>query len=208
MIIMINNLNNINRPYLNEFLTPNKGPPRIPIVGSYLFLVLLNYRFLHKAALWLTKRYKSAVIGLYLGDAPAIILNDFASVKAGLNLPEFDGKPNAALLARLRHPGFHVFGLFFTQHQLWHEQRRFSLRYLRDFGFGRRFESLENEMTEELATVVDWLRYGPKFAHEGKYYRDGNILLPLAFSPFFGNCLLQVWINEKLPRAELHKLHG
>lgn len=49
---------------------------------------------------------------------------------------------------------------------MWHEQRRFALRYLRDYGFGRRFQALENEIQEELATVVDLLRYGPKCPHE------------------------------------------
>lgn len=186
---------------------PFLGPPRIPYFGSYLFMLLLNYHKIHRAGFWLSKYYKSPIVGLFVGPVPTIILNDHASVKASLFKREFDGKPDV-LLARLRHPLYRVQGLFFTQNQLWFEQRRFTLRYLREFGFGRRFEMLEHEIAEELGHVVDWLKYGPKFPHEHVHYRTGgHAQLPLAFSPFFGNCLMQVWLNEKWPRAELHQFH-
>lgn len=169
-------------------------------------MLLLNYNKIHRAGFWLSKFYKSPIVGLYIGPVPTIILNDHDSVKESLFKREFDGKPSV-LLARLRHPEYLVHGFFFTQNQLWFEQRRFTLRYLRDFGFGRRFETLEAEITEELQHVVDWLRYGPKYEHENVHWREGHVQLPLAFSSFFGNCLMYIWLNEKLPRSELHKFH-
>lgn len=57
-------------------------------------------------------------------------------------------------------------GIFFTDGELWHEQRRFALRQLRDYGFGRRFDELEVEANEELLQFVDFLRNGPKFDFE------------------------------------------
>lgn len=57
-------------------------------------------------------------------------------------------------------------GIFFTDGALWHDQRRFMLRHLRDFGFGRRFEELELEINEELVQFVDFLRHGPKYDFE------------------------------------------
>lgn len=48
----------------------------------------------------------------------------------------------------------------------WHEQRRFALRYLRDFGFGRRFEMLEKYIQEEIAQYIELLKYGPKYSYE------------------------------------------
>lgn len=49
---------------------------------------------------------------------------------------------------------------------MWHDQRRFMLRHLRDFGFGRRFEDLEIETNEELLHFVDLLKNGPKYDFE------------------------------------------
>lgn len=40
------------------------------------------------------------------------------------------------------------------------------LRYLRDFGFGRRFDELEYSLNEELTYLVDLIRYGPKYDFE------------------------------------------
>lgn len=61
---------------------------------------------------------------------------------------------------------FHFPGIFFTDGALWHDQRRFMLRHLRDFGFGRRFDELESEINEELVQFVDFLRNGPKYDFE------------------------------------------
>lgn len=57
-------------------------------------------------------------------------------------------------------------GIFFTENEQWHEQRRFVLRYLRDFGFGRRFDSLEKEMEIQIAQCIDIVKNGPKYEHE------------------------------------------
>lgn len=57
-------------------------------------------------------------------------------------------------------------GIFFTENDLWHEQRRFTIRYLRDFGFGRRFETLELEIQSQIAQYIDLVKNGPKYDHE------------------------------------------
>lgn len=57
-------------------------------------------------------------------------------------------------------------GIFFTDGHLWHEQRRFVLRYLRDYGFGRRYQLLEIEIHDEFKIFIDMVKYGPKYSHE------------------------------------------
>ena len=58
---------------------------------------------------------------------------------------------------------FHKFaGIFFTDGYFWHVQRRFSLRYMRDFGFGRREEGLEEVMANETKEMIDMVINGPK----------------------------------------------
>ena len=47
-------------------------------------------------------------------------------------------------------------GLLFTDGDVWEEQRRFTLRHLRDLGFGR--TSSENLIQEEIHDVMDEIR--------------------------------------------------
>lgn len=57
-------------------------------------------------------------------------------------------------------------GIFFTEGPLWHEQRRYALRYLRDFGFGRRQDELELELHDETLNLIDLIKNGPKYEFE------------------------------------------
>lgn len=57
-------------------------------------------------------------------------------------------------------------GFFFTEGDLWQEQRRFTLQTLRQFGFGCRSESLEKEIEDQIAQFIDIVKNGPKYPHE------------------------------------------
>lgn len=62
-------------------------------------------------------------------------------------------------------------GIFFREGESWNEQRRFALRYLRDFGFGRRFDSFEKEIEIQIQQFIDMVRNGPKYEHEQVCFR-------------------------------------
>lgn len=47
-------------------------------------------------------------------------------------------------------------GVFFTDGPFWVNQRRFTLRHLRDFGFGKK--SMEGLMLEEVDDLIDEIR--------------------------------------------------
>lgn len=176
------------RIYKYMFTKPDNfppGPPRLPWLGSYPFMLLLNYGHMHRAIDWLCKYYKTDVLGLYAANFPTIVANTAATAKECLNNPDLDGKPQL-LLATLRDPdftirgksecihkmlqdsifGFHFEGIFFTEGEMWHEQRRYTLRYMRDFGFGRRFDELEMEIGEEITQFIQVLKNGPVYDHE------------------------------------------
>lgn len=118
-------------------------------------------------------------------------------------------------------------GLFFTDGDLWMEQRRFVLRHLRDYGFARRFDPLEDEMNSEIGQFIDTLKNGPKYPHEKvstklcsffflssttqyfmlfvppqKYISDGQIQLPVGLGSVFGNCFFKVMFSERLTREQ------
>lgn len=182
------------------------GPPRIPLVGSYLFLLLINHKNKHLAIDKLCKYYKSSVIGFFTGDVLTVVANDPKSVHEMLFNPEFDGR-NDIVLARMREPDFKLKGIFFTDGGFWLHQRRFTLRNLRDFGFGCRYQEYEDEVLDEMKSLVNLIKDGPKYEHENKYFKNGGIVcLPKALIGVLGNCFLQVCVNERFTRVDQHKL--
>lgn len=54
-----------------------------------------------------------------------------------------------------------MIGLFFIDGPFWKDQRRFSLRHLRDFGFGRRSEQVEQFWADELRMIIAQLKNDP-----------------------------------------------
>ncbi|XP_064552926.1 probable cytochrome P450 304a1 [Drosophila montana] len=183
------------------------GPPRLPIFGSYLFMLLIDYKYLHKAALILSKWYKSDIIGLYVGNFPVAVVHSGEGVREVLNNQAYDGRP-ALYLSEMRDPGDCVRGIFFQEGVLWKEQRRFILRYLRDFGFGRRFDQLELIIKEEITDMLDMIRNGPRYEHEHHLVQPGGyrVQLPLLFNPFSVNSHFHIVYNERLARSEMAKL--
>ncbi|EDW81725.2 uncharacterized protein Dwil_GK12215 [Drosophila willistoni] len=183
------------------------GPPRIPIFGSYLFLMLINFKYLHKAALTFSKWYKSDIIGLYVGKFPVAVVHSGEGVREVLTNQAFDGRP-ALFVAAMRDPCYEVRGIFFQEGLLWKEQRRFILRYLRDFGFGRRFNELELVIKEQITDMLDLIRNGPRYEHEHQLVKPGGyrVQLPLLFNPFSANSVFHIMYNERLPRSDMAKL--
>ena len=49
-----------------------------------------------------------------------------------------------------------ISGVISNDGESWVEQRRFTLRNLRDFGFGK--NSMENIVMEEVQTVINWMK--------------------------------------------------
>jgi hypothetical protein len=182
------------------------GPPRIPLIGSYLFILLINHKNKHLAINKLCEYYKTTVLGFFTGDVLTVVANDPKSVREMLFKQEFDGR-NDIVLARMREPNHDLKGIFFTDGPFWLQQRRFTLRNLRDFGFGRRYQEYEVEVLDEMKSLVNLIKDGPKFDHEKKYFKSGgHVNLPKALIGALGNCFLQVCAGERLSRADQHKI--
>lgn len=184
------------------------GPFRIPVFGSYLLLLIINFKNLHVAVDKLCKFYRSSVIGFYTGETLTVIANDQNSIREVLFNRDFDGR-NDFPIVRLREPNYELKGIFFTDGEFWSDQRRFALRNLRDFGFGRRYEAFEFEVRDEMKALVSMIKDGPKYEHEKAFLRpDGEICLPKALIGSLGNCFLQVISKERFAReaqAQLYK---
>jgi hypothetical protein len=74
------------------------GPPRLPVWGSYWFVLLKNFKFTYKGFHKLAQKYKTSVLGLYLGSLPAVVVHDYDSIRQVLTRPEFQGRLKAPVI--------------------------------------------------------------------------------------------------------------
>ncbi|XP_053679606.1 probable cytochrome P450 304a1 [Anopheles nili] len=179
------------------------GLPRLPLLGSYPFLLAINYNHLHRAAATLSRVLGCKLIGIFLGETPAVIVNDHTIVRQVLQRSEFDGRPDL-FLARLRDERYARRGLFFTDGDSWREQRKFFLKALHEYGFGTRSDTVEQDVQDGLGDLVALLKDGPKHDHERAVVdgTDGYALCPQVFFALFSNVMLRMLTGSRLERED------
>ncbi|CAG7727538.1 unnamed protein product [Allacma fusca] len=122
------------------------GPFPFPIIGNTLQLGMNGHRKLQE---W-SKIYGN-VFKVQLGPNPAYIISDIKILREVLNDAKLNARPpNEAF--ELPRSGPH--GIIVSSGQEWLDQRRFTLRHLRDFGFGKSVgeDIIMNEVNELLST--------------------------------------------------------
>ncbi|XP_040159108.1 probable cytochrome P450 304a1 [Anopheles arabiensis] len=198
------------RFYLNRIKRPLNYPPgpavRLSPLQDYALLLLLNHRHLQRAASRLAHIYRTKVLGLFLAGLPTVIVRDGVIARKLLTRRELDGRPDL-FLARMRQKEFHLRGINFIDGPAWKDQRRFFLRHLRDYGFGRRSEQYEQEMEKELWKLVGQLASGELYGYERDFMRDGGaVKCPDVFLVTLANIFLQVTIGERYDRERAKSL--
>ncbi|CAG2054734.1 unnamed protein product [Timema podura] len=165
------------------------GPPSLPIYGSYWFVLLCNYKYIYKSFDTLARWYNTKLLGLHLGPLPTVVACDLDTVKEIFARPEFNGRLDC-YISQARAMGV-TLGLFFTDSDLWLEQRRFTLRHLRDYGFARRSGLQEENVRQEVMDLLALL-------NSSKGRED------YLFCPGMINCLWSVLAGDRFP-PEAHK---
>ena len=150
--------------------TPNKFPPgpiRFPLLGSLSFMFEIDpfnkKKSLIHAIFQNVEKY-GKVFGFYMGIQPFVVIADYEILKEVLKNDVVCDRQDMAPVNEYR-PGHWTLendkenkgrqpGVTFSQGRYWKEQRRFLLRNLRDFGFGK------SEMEDTLLDEVD------KWCHE------------------------------------------
>ncbi|PNF29825.1 hypothetical protein B7P43_G09527 [Cryptotermes secundus] len=145
--------------YIRRFGKPANFPPGpawLPIVGSapYLKKLCRELRYLHLAAAHMSEEYKSPVIGLKLGSEPTIVVLTHDAVQQVHTREEFEGRPYNFFI-KLRSMGARR-GITFTEGEIWHEQRSFAVRHLKQLGYGKQL--MENMITKEVLDLLTTLR--------------------------------------------------
>ncbi|XP_026737591.1 probable cytochrome P450 304a1 isoform X1 [Trichoplusia ni] len=193
--------------YKNAYSRPPNfppGPPSLPVYGAFWIVLAHGFNDLASAFRKLGEKYNTNIIGLFMGPVPTVVVNDSKLIKEVLNREELDGRMDI-ILFRLR-SYWKKLGIFFTDGYFWHVQRRFSLRYLRDYGFGRRDHTLESVMEGEIKEMLDLRTGGPKYPAEKEIVKGDLVYMPYFFSVPFINGMVQVLSRSTLPRSEYHAL--
>ncbi|XP_012279451.1 probable cytochrome P450 303a1 [Orussus abietinus] len=112
------------------------GPGWWPILGSSWEVSRLRRTTgsLYRTCTALYEKY-GPVVGLKIGKDRIVVLNSYESVRAMMSNEDCDGRPTGPFY-ETRTWGERR-GVLLTDGPLWLEQRRFVLRHLREFGFGR-----------------------------------------------------------------------
>ncbi|KAG8238123.1 hypothetical protein J437_LFUL012737 [Ladona fulva] len=123
------------------------GPFRWPIIGNMYELFKWG-PYLYQSMKEMARRY-GEVAGFYVGFTPVVIVSGFEAIKELSFTEDLAGRP---LVLRQRMDN-ERHGILFIDGPRLKEQRRFSLRHLRDFGLGK--TSMENITLEEIESVIE-----------------------------------------------------
>ena len=89
------------------------------------------------------------------GFSRVIVITDLEMILEGLKREEFSGRPDFEVWY-LRSYGVRNRGVLVADGSVWSEQRRFSLRTLRDMGLGK--QGMEGLITYELQELIELLK--------------------------------------------------
>ncbi|KAJ4434996.1 hypothetical protein ANN_23568 [Periplaneta americana] len=127
------------------------GPPYLPILGSTLFL---PRKLVHVTMAGEWRRKYGSVVGLFFGHRTVVAICGPKEVLEVLRREEFQVRPNSDFF-KARSFGKKL-GVFFSDGPFWVEQRRFTLRHLRDFGFGKK--SMEGFILDEVEDTLSYMK--------------------------------------------------
>lgn len=142
----------------------------MPLVGYLPFLSSWDPQYPHRALQKMSEVY-GPVTGFYLGLSTMISVCSHEAVKEAMLNENLNGRPHSSItLARnfgenlgnlitkkKINPNsllslFFLPGIMFIMGQFWQEQRRFTMRHLRDLGFGK--TSIEDQMMGEVGDLI------------------------------------------------------
>ena len=128
------------------------GPPTMPILGSFFYLNFKN----GNADAVLDKdfyKFNSDMYTVWLGSIPLIVIQNFNLAKDLFAREEFCGRPNGYHDTNIRGKDGRALGIVATMGLFWQEQRRFTLKHLKELGFGR--QKIEYFIHEECKYLID-----------------------------------------------------
>jgi len=166
----------------NESKLP-KGPMRLPLIGSIPFLTTTK-----GVSDWVLDGSvtQEDITTVQLGSNIAFVINDLQLAKELFDKTEFSGRSPSESLLIHRFFNRKAQGIIHTENKPWTTQRRFSLKTLKDFGFGKR--SIEDSIHAEVEDLTEKWISGCK---------EGDVLIGTDFNVPIINVLWQLVANAR-----------
>lgn len=168
------------------------GPKKLPLVGSFPFLSLKNGVLDWVLDTSVTQNKLSTV---HLAFFKLFVINDYELAKELFGRNDFSARPSSAFHKENRFNGPYEQGIIHTSGAHWAVQRRFALKTLKDFGFGKK--SLESVINNEIDEVIQCFR-----SHKGE-----DFLLQHDFNIPIINILWQLIAGYRFTKEKKHE-HG
>ena len=130
------------------------GPPALPIVGSLPFLKGKGMvgKLVHPSL----EKYGKDFCSVWTGNRLTVVIQDIELTRDLLSRDEFSARVAiASPEVNVRGYKNRILGIADSSGSLWQQQRRFALKHLRDFGFGK--QSLDAVIQEEAEYTLEKL---------------------------------------------------
>eukprot|EP00095_Tigriopus_kingsejongensis_P005176 maker-scaffold237_size242172-snap-gene-1.39 protein:Tk05176 transcript:maker-scaffold237_size242172-snap-gene-1.39-mRNA-1 annotation:"cytochrome p450 2j3-like" len=139
------------------------GPRPFPLVGN-LFSIASAHRITFLAFHELVRQY-GPLVRIWLGPKEAMIIGGDQELKEMMHHPNFDSRSiELSPITLIYFGSMESKGVLFNSGDSWRDMRRFSLRTLRDCGFGK--QTAETIILDECAHLLDHIRdNGPIMEH-------------------------------------------
>ncbi|KAF4513967.1 UNVERIFIED_CONTAM: hypothetical protein B566_EDAN018287, partial [Ephemera danica] len=140
---------------------PNNYPPGPgwwPILGSALAVESMRRKAgtLAMATSRMAQQYNAGkMVGLRVGIDRQVVVTCAEGIKEIAATPELEGRPMGPFF-RFRTWGLRR-GILLVDEEFWREQRRFMMRHLRDFGWGKT-NMMETIIQREVQSLVMYFR--------------------------------------------------
>ena len=168
------------------------GPLRFPVLGGLPHMALYAEKGNQLQSMQnLVKKY-GKVFGFYMGSEKLVVISDFDLVVDLFKRDTVVGRPSMEPYNETRpghkFPGLNgrVGGIVFSMGRYWHDQRQFTIRHLRDFGFGK--SSMEDLLQAELE----------KLCHKFTDLVGTDLDLTTAFNVSVANSVWSILTGERL----------
>ncbi|XP_046657699.1 methyl farnesoate epoxidase-like [Daphnia pulicaria] len=171
--------------------TPANYPPGPPGTLSFFSLYKDKEPSLAKAIIKMAGEYGS-VIGLLLWHRKFVCISGHQAVADALSNPALSGRP-LSFDFLLRTKGLSR-GVLMTEGELWKEQRRFTIKHLKDVGVGK--SSLEGIILDEIRDLVTDINGVVECS------KDGNIMLDDVFTTSVINILWVMVSGTRFKRGD------
>jgi hypothetical protein len=68
--------------------------------GGYWFVLQKNYNYIYIGLHKLAQKYKTSILGFFLGSLPAVVVHDYDSIRQVLTRPEFQDRVRITVIDR------------------------------------------------------------------------------------------------------------